>query len=112
LLRLVPATEDDCRLRATEPFARPDLQRSVVLAVEHDEVQDLAPEPRQHLRLAATEHELTDTTCHHKHPLALGAPGAATRDAHVLRAAKIGPANVPEQASTVEVISARSPSGA
>src|SRR6266496_718299 len=61
LLRLIPATEDDRRLRTAEPFARPDLQRAVVLAIEHDEVQDLAPEPRQHLRVAATEHELTDT---------------------------------------------------
>src|SRR5439155_4417949 len=66
LLRLIPATEDDRRLRAAEPFARPDLQRAVVLAIEHDEVQDLAPEPRQHLRVAATEHELTDTTCHER----------------------------------------------
>jgi len=48
------------------PFARPDLHRAVVLASEHDEVQDLAPEPRQHLRLAATEHELTDTTRHER----------------------------------------------
>ncbi len=51
------------RLRTTEPFPRPDLHRAVVLAIEHDEIQDLAPEPPQHLRVAATEHELTDTTC-------------------------------------------------
>src|ERR687894_385424 len=63
-LRLIPATEDDRRLRTAEPFAWPDLHRAVVLAIEYDEVQDLAPEPRQHLRVAATEHELTDTTCH------------------------------------------------
>src|SRR5271165_5212923 len=63
LLRLVPATEDDRRLRAAEPFARPDLD-AVLLAIEHYEVQDLAPERRQHLRVAATEHELTDTACH------------------------------------------------
>ena len=60
----IPATEDDRRLQTAEPFARPDLQRAVVLAVEHDEVQDLAPEPRQHVRVATTEHELTDATCH------------------------------------------------
>src|SRR5580658_395979 len=47
--RLNPGTEDDCRLRSTEPLARSDLQRAVVLAIEHDEVQDLTPEPRQHL---------------------------------------------------------------
>src|SRR5690242_19862314 len=64
LLRLIPATEDDRWLRTAEPFARPDLQRAVVLAIEHDEAQNLAPEPRQHLRVAATEHELTDPTCH------------------------------------------------
>src|SRR5690349_14798884 len=64
LLRLIPAAEDDRRLRTAEPFARPDLQRAVVLAIEHDEIQDLAPESRQHLRVAATKHELTDTTCH------------------------------------------------
>src|ERR1700754_2516746 len=64
LLRLIPATEDDRRLRTAEPFARPDLQRAVVLAIEHDEDQDLAPEPGQHLRVAAPEHELADTTCH------------------------------------------------
>ncbi len=52
LLRLIPATEDDRRLRTAEPFARPNFHRAVVLAIEHDEVQDLAPEPRQHLRLA------------------------------------------------------------
>src|SRR5215218_10006400 len=69
LLRLIPATEDDRRLRTAEPFARPDLHRAVVLAIEHDEVQDLAPEPRQHLRVAATEHELTDTTCHERNLL-------------------------------------------
>jgi hypothetical protein len=63
LLRLVPATEDDRRLRAAEPFARPDLD-AVLLAIEHYEVQDLAPERPQHLRVAATEHELTDTACH------------------------------------------------
>src|SRR6185437_3112951 len=63
-LRLIPATEDDRRLRNAEPLARPDLHRAVFLAIEHEEVQDLAPEPRQHLRVAATEHELTDTTCH------------------------------------------------
>jgi hypothetical protein len=66
LLRLMPATEDDRRLLTTEPFARPDLHRTVVLAIEHDEVQDLAPEPRQQFRVAATEHELTDTTCHNE----------------------------------------------
>jgi hypothetical protein len=64
LLRFIPATEDYRRLRTAEPFARPDLHRAVVLAIEHDEVQDLAPEPRQRLGVAATEHELTDTTCH------------------------------------------------
>src|SRR5690349_19749270 len=64
LLRLVPAAEDDRRLRAAEPFARPDLEAAVLFAIEHYEVQDLAPEPRQHLGVAATEHELTDTTCH------------------------------------------------
>jgi hypothetical protein len=64
LLRLVPAAEDDRRLRAAEPFTRPDLKGAVVFAIEHDEVQDLAPEPRQHLGIAATEHKLTDTTCH------------------------------------------------
>src|SRR5271166_3588700 len=63
LLRLVPATAEDRRLRAAEPFARPDLD-AVLLAIEHYEVQDLAPERRQHLRVAATEHELTDTACH------------------------------------------------
>ena len=63
LLRLLPATEDDRRLWAAEPFAWPDLDASL-LAIEHDEVQDLAPEPRQRLRVAATEHELTDTTSH------------------------------------------------
>src|SRR5215469_16093186 len=63
-LRLVPAAEDDRRLRAAEPFARPDLEAAVLFAIEHDEVQDLAPEPRQRLWVAATEHELTDTTCH------------------------------------------------
>src|SRR4030095_9148715 len=66
LLRLIPATQDDRRLRTTEPFARPDLPRAVVLAIEHDEVQDLAPEPCEHLRVAAAEHELTDTTCHNE----------------------------------------------
>src|SRR5205814_5221302 len=34
LLRLIPATEDDRRLRTTEPFARPDLHRDVVLVIE------------------------------------------------------------------------------
>src|SRR5579875_3670714 len=64
LLRLIPATEGDRRLRAAGPFARSDLHRAVVLAIEHDEVQHLAPEPRQHLRVAATEDEFTDTTGH------------------------------------------------
>jgi hypothetical protein len=64
LLRLIPATEEDRRLRTAEPFARPDPHRAVVCASEHDEVQDLAPEPRQHLRVAATEHEIADTTRH------------------------------------------------
>jgi hypothetical protein len=58
------AAEDDRRLRAAEPFAWPDLEAAVLFAIEHYEVQDLAPEPRQHLGVAATEHELTDTTCH------------------------------------------------
>src|SRR4051812_2343075 len=40
-LRLIAAAEDDRRLRTAEPFARPDLQRAVVLAIEHDEVQDV-----------------------------------------------------------------------
>src|SRR5882757_2022499 len=72
LLRLVPAAEDDRRLWAAESFARADLQRAVVLAIEHDEVQYLAPEPGQHLRVAATEHELTDTTCHERNLLSAG----------------------------------------
>src|SRR6476661_8067491 len=81
LLRLIPATEDDRRLRTAEPFARPDLHRPVVLAVEHDEVQDLAPEPRKHLGVAATEHELTDTTCHRRTLLsAWGLPGRPRAD--------------------------------
>ena len=61
---LVPAAEDDGRLRAAEPFARPDLDSVVPFTIEHYEVQDLAPEPRQHLGITATEHELTDATCH------------------------------------------------
>src|SRR4051812_18322169 len=97
LLRLIPATEDDRRLRTTEPFARPDLQRAVVLAVEHDEVQDLAPEPRQHLRVAATEHELTDTTCHKKPALSLGTAGETTRGLHGLPAVKTTPRPYPRR---------------
>ena len=69
LLRLIPATEDDRRLRTAEPFARPDLHRAVVLAIEHSEVQGLAPEARQHLRAAATEHELAETTCQERNLL-------------------------------------------
>lgn len=68
LLRFIPATEDDRRLRTTEPFARPDLQRAVVLAIEYDEVQNLAPEPPQQLRVAATGHQFTDPTCHNTTP--------------------------------------------
>src|SRR6266516_2837965 len=86
LLRLIPATEDDRRLRTAEPFARPDLHRAVVLAIEHDEVQDLTPEPRQHLRVAATEHELTDTTCHTKPALSLPAVKTIPRPYRTRRA--------------------------
>jgi hypothetical protein len=61
LLRLIPAPEDDCRLGAAEPLARPDLEGAVLFAIEDYEVQDLTPELRQHPRVAATEHQLT---CH------------------------------------------------
>jgi hypothetical protein len=63
VLGLVAAAEDDRRLRAAEPFARPDLD-GALFAIEHDEVQDLAPEPRQPLGVVASEHELTATACH------------------------------------------------
>ncbi|MFB6986756.1 VOC family protein [Streptomyces sp. NPDC056304] len=51
----------------TETFARPDLHRAVVLAIEHDEVQDLAPEPRQHLtfRHRLLGGSFTRTATHH-----------------------------------------------
>lgn len=64
VLRRVVADQEDRRLRAAEPFARPDLDAALRLAIEHREVQDLAPEPRQHLGVVALEHELTDTACH------------------------------------------------
>jgi hypothetical protein len=64
VLRLVVADEEDRRLRAAEPFARTYLDAALLLAIEHYEVQDLAPEPRQHLGVAALEHELTDTARH------------------------------------------------
>jgi len=63
VLRLVVADEEDRRLPA-EPFARAYLDVDLRFAIELYEVQDLAPEPRQHLRVAALEHELTDTACH------------------------------------------------
>jgi len=63
VLRLVVAAEDDRRLRAAEPFARPYLD-AALFAIEHYEVQDLAPEPRQPLGVVASEHEFTDTACH------------------------------------------------
>src|SRR5581483_10361977 len=79
--RLVAGAEDDRRLRAAEPFARPDLDASVVLAIEHHEVQDLAPEPRQQLGGAAVEHELTDTACHGRNLLsAWELPGGRAND--------------------------------
>src|SRR4029079_16131576 len=37
LLRLIIGSEDDRWLRTAEPFARPDLHRAVVLAIEHHE---------------------------------------------------------------------------
>jgi hypothetical protein len=64
VLRLVVADEEDRRLRAAEPFARSYLDADPLFAIEFYEVQDLAPEPRQHLEVAALEHELTDTACH------------------------------------------------
>src|SRR5690606_26428689 len=68
VLRLVGAAEGDRRLRAAEPLARSYLD-AVLVAVELYEVQDLAPEPRQPLRVMAVEHELTDTACHCRHLL-------------------------------------------
>jgi hypothetical protein len=62
--RIVVADEEDRRLRAAEPLARPYLDAGFLLAIKLDEAQDLAPEPRQHLGVAALEHELTDTACH------------------------------------------------
>lgn len=64
ILRLVVADEENCRLRAAEPFARTDLDAALRFAIKLYEVQDLAPEPRQRLGVAALEHELTDTACH------------------------------------------------
>jgi hypothetical protein len=64
VLRLVVADEEDRRLRAAEPFARTYLDAALLFAIELNEVQDLAPEPRQHLGVVALEHELTDTACH------------------------------------------------
>src|SRR3954454_6551166 len=104
LLRLIPAAEDDRRLRTTEPFARPDLHRAVVLTIEHDEVQDLAPEPRQHLRVAAVEHELTDATCHNETSSQPGNCRQATPDRHG-PSSENNPATVPDEASTGETIS-------
>jgi hypothetical protein len=64
VLRLVVADEEDRRLRAAEPIARTYLDAARLFAIQLHEVQDLAPEPRQHLGVAALEHELTDTACH------------------------------------------------
>ncbi len=75
---------DHRTLRAAQFSTEPSFN-----AIEHDEVQDLAPEPRQHLRLAATEHKLTDTTCHNESPaLSLGTVGETTREPHGLPAVK------------------------
>lgn len=68
-LRLFLVTEDDRWLRTSESCAGPDLHGAVILAIEHNEVQDLASEPRQGFRVAATEYELTDTTCHYRNLL-------------------------------------------
>lgn len=62
--RYISTAENDRRLRTTEPFARPDLHRTVVHAIEHDEAQGLAPEPLQRRWIVTTQYELTDTTCH------------------------------------------------
>src|SRR5215216_4911221 len=105
LLRLIPATEDDRRLRTAEPFARPDLHRAVVLAIEHDEVQDLAPEPRQHLRVAATEHELTDTTCHERNLLSACELQGRQHANLMAPSSENHPATVPGEASTGKRIS-------
>lgn len=64
LPRLIRATEENRRLRTTEPFPRPNLERTILLAVEHDKVKDVAPEECQDLGVSAIEHEFTDTTGH------------------------------------------------
>lgn len=107
LLRLIPATEDDRRLRTTEPFARPDLQRAVVLAIEHDEVQDLAPEPRQHLGVAATEHELTDTTCHKETCSQPRIRRGGHKRSSWAPTSENNPATVPDEVSPGEMFSGR-----
>jgi hypothetical protein len=67
--RIVVADEEDRRLRAAEPFARTYLNAALRFAIELCEAQDLAPEPRQHLGVAALEHELTDAACHRRNLL-------------------------------------------
>jgi hypothetical protein len=62
--RIVVTDEEDRRLRAAEPFARTYLDAALRFAIDLDKVQDLAPEPRQHLGVSALEHKLTDTACH------------------------------------------------
>ncbi len=62
--------EDQSRLQSAEPFAWSDLHRAVVVGVEHDEVQYLAPERRQPLRIPAGNDQFGNTTCHGRNPTA------------------------------------------
>ena len=56
VLRLVVVDEEDRRLRAAEPLARADLDVDGAFALELDVVEDLAPEPRHQLDVAALDH--------------------------------------------------------
>ncbi len=63
-LGILTGDEDDGRLRAAETVARTDLDGTVTLPVQYDEVQHLTPERCQGLGIATSEYEFTDSTCH------------------------------------------------
>ncbi len=67
--RVGARAEDEGRLRAAEPdVGRADLDRAVLLAVELDVAEDVAPEPGEQLGVGAVEDQLADAGRHASQP--------------------------------------------
>ncbi|CPU65862.1 Uncharacterised protein [Mycobacteroides abscessus] len=67
--RVGARAEDQRRLRAAEPdVGRADLDRPVLLAVELDVTEHVAPEPGEQLGVGAVEDQLADAGRHAAQP--------------------------------------------